>query len=201
MENGFIGEIRIFGGTFQPQGWAYCIGTSVNISSNAALYTILGTTFGGNGTSTFFLPNLQGLAVIGTGQGQGLSPYVLGQKVGAESSLLDISNVPAHTHPASAQPATASATATLYGTNDPGDQTSPVGNILATDTNAGAASYASAGTGAPMNAGSIEVKLSSAPLPTVTLGATGGGQAHDNRQPSLPMFFMICLNGEFPTRN
>jgi len=118
MADPFLGEIRIFGFNFAPTGWALCNGQLLPISQNTALFSLLGTTYGGNGTTTFALPNLQNGAPLQQGQGAGLSPYALGQ-VGGETAVTLITNeIPAHTH-------------TPACLNGAGTSTSPAGNVLA----------------------------------------------------------------------
>ncbi|MGO9751018.1 MAG: phage tail protein [Solirubrobacteraceae bacterium] len=98
-ENPFLGAIFLFGGNFAPTGYALCDGQLLSIAQNTALFSILGTTFGGDGVSTFGLPNLQSRVPVGSGQGSGLSPYVLGEMGGVESVALDLSQMPEHSHP------------------------------------------------------------------------------------------------------
>ena len=100
MSDPYLGEIRIVGFTFAPVGWALCNGAIVSISQNNALFALLGVTYGGNGSSTFALPDLQGRSPVGTGSGVGLSPIVAGQKSGTESVVLNIGQMPSHTHTA-----------------------------------------------------------------------------------------------------
>ena len=118
MSNPFLGEIRIFGFNFAPRGWAFCNGQAMSISQNTALFSLLGTTYGGNGITTFALPNLQSRVPLHFGQGPGLSPYALGQVSGEENHTLITSEMPAHTHAARASSGDAT-------------DTSPVGNVLA----------------------------------------------------------------------
>src|SRR5260221_6913469 len=98
MANPLIGEIRLFAGNLNPRGWALCQGQLLAINQNQALFSILGTTYGGNGQTTFALPDLRGRLAIGFGQGAGLSNYVLGQVGGAETATLNVAQLPAHTH-------------------------------------------------------------------------------------------------------
>lgn len=98
MSEPFLGEIRIFSGNFAPTGWALCQGQTLPIAQNTALFAIIGTSYGGNGQTTFQLPNLQGRIPLGTGQGTGLSPRTIGQVGGAESAALTVNNLPAHAH-------------------------------------------------------------------------------------------------------
>jgi len=98
MSEPFVGEIRAFGFDFAPQGWLQCNGQTLAISQYAALFSLLGTTYGGNGTTNFQLPNLQGRVAIGQGNGAGLSPYVMGQAAGTENVSLATAQIPSHTH-------------------------------------------------------------------------------------------------------
>lgn len=170
--NPYLGEIRIFSGSFAPKGWALCNGQLLNISQNAALFSVLGTSFGGNGSSTFALPNMQSSAPVHVGQGSGLSNYSLGQAGGAEAVTLTSAQMPAHNH-------------SVATNNGPGTSTHPAGNFLASsssDRPYGAASD-----------GSI--------LAPTAVSINGSGQPHTNVQPYLAMTFIIALQGIFPPRN
>jgi microcystin-dependent protein len=116
MANPFIGEIRMFGGNFAPRQWALCDGQLLSIAQYQALFSLLGTTYGGNGVSTFALPNLQGRLALGYGQGPGLSNYALGQTGGSETVTLTTSTMPGHNH-------------SLLATTNAGDQTDPTGHL------------------------------------------------------------------------
>jgi microcystin-dependent protein len=107
MSEPFIGQIMLFGGNFAPVGWALCNGQLMSIAQNTALFPILGTTYGGNGTTTFALPDLRGRAAVGFGQGPGLSNYDLGQSTGSEMVTLTVAQIPAHSHPVAANAAAA----------------------------------------------------------------------------------------------
>src|SRR5688572_4385704 len=133
----FLGQIQAFGFNFAPRGWAQCQGQLLAISANTALFSLLGTTYGGNGQTTFALPDLRGRTMVGQGQGPGLSPYVIGEQGGTENVTLTVNNLAAHTHVAVAQPHThtASATATLYAERIAGTQTNPSGNMMAGSAN------------------------------------------------------------------
>ena len=98
MSEPFVGQIQIFGFNFAPKGWAFCNGQTMSIAQNTALFSLLGTTYGGNGQTTFALPNLQSRVPIHFGQGPGLSPYALGQESGTENETLNVTNLPAHNH-------------------------------------------------------------------------------------------------------
>ena len=140
MAEAFLGEIRMFGGNFAPVGWAFCQGQLLPISQNTALFSLLGTTYGGDGVQTFALPDLQGRVPLGMGQGPGLSPYVEGQTGGAESFTLTTQQMPAHSHavaatgsqsttdpkgavPANTQPPTPGAAPKVYGASPDGKTT------------------------------------------------------------------------------
>lgn len=167
----FIGQIKLFGFDFNPRFYAFCNGQLLPINQNTALFSLLGTTYGGNGTTTFGLPNLQGRAALHFGQGPGLSNYSQGQTAGVENHTLTQPEMPAHNHPVLSSANTA-------------DQTYPPNNLLA---NAGSAQAFSNTASAAMNPG--------------TLANTGGNQAHNNMQPYLVLNYCIALSGIFPSRN
>jgi microcystin-dependent protein len=170
MADPFVAEIRIVGFNFAPRGWATCDGQILPISQNTALFSLLGTIYGGDGRTTFALPNLQGRAPIMWGQGPGLSPYVVGDAGGTAAVALDGTQISAHTHQL-----TANTTAATSGTPGATQQ-------LAT---ASTPMY-----GVPQNL----VAMSGASVSTV------GGQPHENRQPYLGVLFVIALQGIFPPR-
>lgn len=172
MSEAFIGEIRLFAGNYAPQNWSLCDGSPMQISEYSALFALLGTTYGGNGVTTFALPDLRGRLAMGVGQGTGLSQRVLGQAVGSENVTLVPNNAPAHTHVFAAGGAASSA--------------NPQGLVPAAVT--GYALYAPSAT--------VPQTLSSA-----TVEVAGGGQPHNNVMPSLPLSYIICLNGIFPSFN
>lgn len=172
MSDSYIGEIRSFGFNFAPEGWAQCNGQLLPISTNTALFSILGTTYGGDGKTTFALPNLQGNVVMGAGQGSGLSPRVLGESGGAAAETLTMQQIPPHTHPANAQ-------------LKDGKKPAPAGNFWAQDPRGGK-QYGDSGP-ARMAAGAV--------------APAGGGQAHNNLQPYLVLNYCIALQGEYPPRS
>ncbi|HYQ45057.1 MAG TPA: tail fiber protein [Polyangiaceae bacterium] len=169
----FIGSIILFCGNFAPKGWALCDGQLLSIAQNTALFSILGTTFGGNGQTTFALPDLRGRVPLHPGSGPGLSPYNLGQAMGVESVTLITTQMPAHNH-GFATPCSDGAPTTP----------SPLGAVLANQDQT--PFYASSGTSA---------------MAAATSTIAGGGQAHENRQPLLAINFIIALEGIFPSRN
>jgi microcystin-dependent protein len=173
MSEPFLAEIRMFTGNFAPQGWAMCNGQILPINQNQALFSILGTTYGGNGTTTFALPDLRGRVPIHFGQGPGLSGYSEGQTGGVESVVLISSQIPAHTH---------SVNAATTG----GNQASPASGFPAIESTGTSLNYSSA-SNTTMNGSMI--------------APNSGGQAHENRPPFLAVNFIIALQGIFPSRN
>jgi len=172
----------MFAGNFAPRGWAFCEGQLIAIAQNQALFSILGTTYGGDGRTTFGLPDLRGRAAIHQGSGPGLSTYSLGAKVGTENVTLTVNNLPAHTHPANMVAA-------------PGDATLNIadGNALAHATR-------------PLKSESPDIYNNAAPsiamhTDTVSVGNTGGNQPTNVVQPVLAVNFIIALQGTFPSRN
>lgn len=174
MADPFVAEIRIFPFNFAPKGWAWCDGQLLPLSQNTALFSLLGTTYGGNGQSNFALPDLQGRAPMHPGQGPGLSLHDLGESGGAETVTLLESEIPSHSH-------------TLTASGDPGDVNAPsAARSLARST--GGFAYQS-------NSSSSLV-----PLAPSAASPAGGGQPHNNMQPYLAFYFCIALQGVFPPR-
>jgi microcystin-dependent protein len=200
---GTIGEIRIFAASFAPHSWAFCQGQQVNIQSNTALFAILGTYYGGNGSTTFNLPNLGSRAIVGAGQGPGLSEYVIGDQAGAETVTILSQTMPAHIHQVQATAAPgASGTAVINAVNGVSGEANPGGNFIGGDTGGGLQSYAASGTTVAMATGSIQVSNVTGPKVTgVTLTPSGGSQPHANIQPYLALNYIICVQGTFPVRD
>jgi microcystin-dependent protein len=171
MSDQFVAEIRIFPFNFAPTGWAFCNGQILPLSQNTALFSLLGTVYGGDGKSTFALPDLEGSAPMQPGQGQGLSLRDLGQIGGAENITLLQSEIPVHTH-------------TMMASTFPGDNTVP-----------GAAISLAGSTGANLYLGSQNGLAAFQALPPA-----GGGLPHNNMQPYLTLNFCIALQGIFPQR-
>lgn len=213
MSEPFIAEIKIFGGTFAPRGYAYCSGALIGISQNQALFALIGTYYGGNGVSTFQLPDLRGRIAVGQGQGQGLSPYTLGEVGGTENMTLLTANMPMHNHTAtSTAPAlqSFSANVAINAVNRPSSRVAAPGGALITGgvdsaTNATINGFAPSGSGATvtLDAGSATISNATATLsqPTTTIGLTGGGQAFSLLQPYLAVNYIIATEGVFPSRN
>ena len=175
MADQFVGEIRMFCGNFPPVGWAFCNGAVLPISQNTALFSLLGTNYGGNGTSNFALPNLQGAFPIhaGSSAGPGLTPRNVGETGGSESVTLTSGQLPAHGHGLEAVSAATTGT--------------PGSSVSLAPTSNGSALYR-----AP------DVYLNTAPA---DMGASGGGGAHNNLPPYLAVNFIIAMQGIFPPRS
>jgi len=174
MSQPFVGEIRMFGGNFAPAGWMFCEGQLLPISENEVLFQLLGTTYGGDGQSTFALPDLRGRVPIHRGQNPGTgSVFTQGETGGVEAVTLNVSQIPAHSHP-------------MLATNDAATTTSPGNNVLAAGTVATTAGY---GTDAPFTT-----------LAAGAVSPVGGSQPHENFQPYLCVSFIISLFGIFPTQ-
>lgn len=186
-----IGEIRIFAGNFAPRSWAFCEGQLLAISSNQALFSILGTTYGGDGRTTFALPDLRGRAAIGPGTGPGLSTYRLGQRGGVEQVVLNQNEIPSHTHAHSAALTGSIGIGTNTETTNTGEA---AGNVLG---EAAANIYNSAAAEPSELLGGVQNSLGV----NVTIGNTGGSQQHENRQPWLAVYYIIALQGVFPSRS
>ena len=165
----FLGQLMLVPYGFAPKGWALCNGQLLSIPQNEALFALLGTTYGGDGVSTFALPDLRGRVPVSSGQGPGLSSYSVGETYGTESVTLNTTQIPSHTH-------------AVHCDSAKGKAAAPTGRYPA---EASSKIYASTAN-AQMYAGMIE--------------ATGGGAAHENRQPSLVLNWIIALQGIFPSR-
>ncbi len=173
MSEPFTAEIRIFAGNFAPRGWAFCNGQLLPISQNTALFSLIGTTYGGDGRSTTALPNLEGRVPMHPGRGPGLTSRRLGQRGGTERITLTEAQMPNHNH-------------TLFGSNNSANQRNPQNHTPAFGSGRGTNLYSnsSASTGTFRD-----------------LTNTGGSQAHNNIQPFLAMNFIIALVGLYPSRS
>jgi microcystin-dependent protein len=174
MSEPFLGEIRMFGGNFAPTGWAMCNGQLMAISQNTALFSILGTTFGGNGTTTFGLPDMRGRAPVHQGSGPGLSTYVLGQMTGSENVTLSQNQMPIHSHIVNAD-------------SNGGGKTTPTSNFPGAVSGTAAEKIYSSASTTTMN--------------PVMIANAGGSQPFPIIQPILCVTFIIALVGIFPSRN
>lgn len=174
MSEPFVGEIRMFAGSFAPQGWAFCDGQLLAISGNDALFSLLGTYYGGDGRTSFGVPDLRGRLPMHQGSGPGLYPKSIGQKNGAETVTINSSQLPAHSH-------------ALGQANSRADTASPDGNLLARSATGDLQLNNSAGNSVAMGSEAI--------------GSTGGGQPHNNMPPFLCIRFIIALYGVYPSRS
>jgi len=209
----FLAQITMFGGNFAPRGWAYCDGQLIAISQNSALFSLLGTTYGGDGRTTFALPDLRGRVPIHAGTGPGLSTYRLGARGGTETVTLNTLQIPSHSHAASFTPTGGggggAATATVKAVTGANNQTDdPTGNFWAQSPTAGAGqadAYAdgTSGTEVEMAAGAVTVTGGGGGITggSVAIGNTGGSQWHTNVQPFLVIHYIIALVGTYPSRN
>lgn len=191
MSDSYVGQILLFPFNFAPVGFAFCQGQILPIAQNTALFSLLGTTYGGDGKSNFALPDLRSRAPLAPGQGPGLSNYDLGQNGGSEAVTLDLTQVAPHTHTLNVS----GITATMRASSGAGNRATPVGNVPASEALGTTATYSSAAPDASMNAGAIAMGG------TMTAASSGGGQAHQNRQPYLAMNYCIALQGIFPPRS
>jgi len=195
---GTIGEIRLFAGNFSPKNWAYCQGQMISVQSNTALFAILGTMYGGNGTSTFQLPNTIGSVVIGAGQGPGLSLYNIGESGGSTNVTLTVAELPMHIHAATYQQGI-SGNITLNAATT-GDTSDPNNAVIASDGST--SHYIGSGPTVAMATGSASMGGFTVPAPTnISIGSAGGSTPHNNMQPYMGMNYIICMFGYFPSRN
>ena len=169
----FLGEIRMFAGNFAPTGWAFCQGQLLPIAQNQALFSLLGTTYGGDGRTSFALPDLRGRVPVGFGQGPGLSNRVIGEQFGSELVTLNINQMPSHNH-------------TVNAVTTEGNQNLPT-NSLPANTKTLDKEYSNANANTTMKA--------------TMVNPTGGSQPFGVSQPSLGVNFIIALQGIYPSRN
>lgn len=179
MTEPFIGEVKLFGFDFAPRGYALCNGATVAIAQNTALFSILGTTYGGNGTTTFGLPDLRGRGAVGAGQGPGLTQRSLGATGGQATVALNTTQIPQHTHGLNA--------ATLSPQNPAQNVPSPT-------------AQAQLGLSAPNNI-YIDATTPNTQLIPSSISTTGSNTPHENMQPNLAVNFCIAVQGIFPSRN
>lgn len=179
MATPFLGEIKLFAGNFQIRGWAYCDGRLLSIAQNDALYALLGTTYGGDGQTTFALPNLQSRVALHQGQGPGLTNRVIGEASGAETVTLTQNQLPSHTH-------------TTIATTVQGTASAPANALPATP--------AGVNTQYLYLSGSASGTTNAPPAPQ-SVSSAGGNQPHDNIAPVLALNYLIALEGVFPSQN
>lgn len=173
MSEPFLGQITIVGFNFAPRGWALCDGQLLPIAQNTALFSLLGTTFGGDGRTTFALPDLRSRVPLQPGSGPGLPFYTWGEKGGAEEVTLSLAQLPNHGHP-------------VYAHNGPGDTFTPENTTWANDATQSIPTYSTTTPNQMMSSNAI--------------GTTGGSQPHTNIQPYLAMYYCIAMQGIYPSR-
>jgi microcystin-dependent protein len=176
----FIGTVKLFAGNFAPRGWAFCQGQLLPISNYSAVFSLLGTTYGGDGRTNFALPDLRGRAPIGFGQGPGLSNYAQGEKGGQETTTLTQDNMPAHNH-------------SVAISNADGTTNNPTGKFPAQ-------AVVQVERGAPNLAVKAYGDAGNATLAPQAVSNAGGSRPFENRQPYLGMNYIICLEGIYPSR-
>ena len=181
MADNFLAEIRLFAFNFAPFGWALCQGQILPISQNTALFSLLGTQYGGNGTSNFALPNLQGAVPIGQGNGPGLTPRTIGETGGEENVTLTVDELPAHAHP---MPAIADSATGGF----------PAAGLAPAEGHG-------QGRGGAFSINTFTPTTPNTTLAPASLGSDGNDQPHNNIQPSLVMNWCIALQGIFPARS
>ena len=182
MSDQYVGEMRMFAGTYAPVDWHFCDGSLLPISEYETLYVLLGTTYGGDGSATFGLPDMRGRVPVGQGSGPGLRPRALGAAGGSETASLTAAQMPPHVHPA-------------YASTDPGNVSAPGPNTVPATPVAATGKpqlYVVPAVGNPTNTSAMSA---------AAIGITGGGLPHANVMPSSVISFIIALNGIFPSRN
>lgn len=172
MSEPYTGEIRMFAGTFSPLNWANCNGTTMPVTANERLFSLLGSVYGGDGRTTFSLPDMQGRLPVHFGQAPGFSAYPLGEKTGVEAVTLDISQIPLHTH-----------------------------GIRVSTTNASATRFAGAVLAEQQMYEDFPGAQKIGPMGESTIGETGENDPHSNMMPYLCVNFIICLTGLYPQRS
>jgi len=176
----FLGQIMMVGFNFAPRGWAMCQGQLLSIAQNTALFSLLGTMYGGDGKTTFALPDLRGRCAVGMGQGPGLSNYTQGERAGQENVTLISTQMPTHTHQ-------------LVVSKENGTQSDPTNAIIA--NNQVTIERGNTVPGSAFNAGPGNATMS-----PQAIQPAGGNQPHENRQPYVAMNYIIALEGIFPSR-
>lgn len=171
----YLAEIRLFAGMFEPRNWMFCDGRELPIAQYEALFSLLGWTYGGNGQTTFRLPDFRGRVPVGAGTGPGIAPKLLGQAGGAEQHQLTTTQIPAHSHP-------------IMATSSAGNATNPANAVYAASDGGDESPAYRAGP-------------ADAALATDALTQAGAGQPHSNMQPALGLNYIICVYGIYPDRN
>ena len=207
QQTGFLGEVKMFAGNFAPRGWAYCQGQLLAINQYTALFSILGTKYGGDGRTTFALPDYRGRIARGTGDGPGLDPAPLGQKGGIEYKTLNILEMPIHNHGAVFTPGpagSANISISIPAIADAGNTDDPEDAILAMPalgSSGGTAVNLYSKDEADVNLKPFNAATTVTASGTVSVANAGGSQRFDIRQPYTTINYIICIEGVFPSRN
>ncbi len=193
-QEGFLGEVKLFAGNFAPRGWALCQGQLLPIAQNQALFSILGTIYGGDGRTTFALPDLRGRVPVGTGNGPGLSPSIIGRKGGSETQTLTVLNLPPHSH---------TTQATIRVSDEQGTTDDPQGKYLSSTydpISRRSFSEPKIYTDNYSNTNAVPSTMANDAV-DVDVDNTGGGQSINIVQPYAVMNYIICIQGTFPSRS
>lgn len=202
---GYFAEVRLFAGNFAPMYWAFCQGQTMSINENTALYSLLGTQYGGDGQQTFSLPDLRGRVPVGIGTGTGLPFVFQGEQSGNEYCIMQYSQMPAHTHPVTSGttgliPVDGDVQITMNVNNNPGTNPSPENNFIAgysgLFTNASSNNDSLASHALNVNTNNLSVNLGA-----VQASLTGAGQPISTMMPFLVLNYIICVEGIYPSRN
>ena len=196
----YLGQILLFAGNFAPRGWAYCNGQLLAISQNDALFSLLGTTYGGDGRTTFALPDLRGRAPIHSGTGPGLTTRIAGQRSGTQTNTLTVNQMPSHNHIATVN--ALQGPLTIRAVEDDANTDEPTNNFLAIPNVQGSNQiYSTDQVNTSLGTVVTPVPQTEFSIDTVTIHNQGGGQPFNNMQPFLGVHYIIALIGEYPSRS
>jgi microcystin-dependent protein len=180
MSDPFIGEIRLFAGSYAPVGWALCDGSLLSVAENPDLFSLIGSNYGGDGVNAFAVPDLRGRVPVSQGQAPGMSKYLLGQAGGVEQVTLDVSQIPPHQHAINA--------------------TTAAGSVLAADSTVMLATPVEAGATPTLYVAPGTSAVNLAPMAPTSIGMTGGNQPHSNMMPTQAINYIIATDGIAPPR-
>jgi microcystin-dependent protein len=198
----YLAQIVMFAGNFAPRGWAFCNGQLLSIAQNTALFSLLGTTYGGDGRTTFALPNLQSRVPVHPGQGPGLASIVLGEVFGSPTATVTNNSLPSHVHTLSGATVTGAVSGTLKAYAGMGNARASSGNLLAGDSSADQMYQSGSTPTGSLQANSFVGAFSNGAMAAgANSGTTGGGQPVGLQPPSLGINFIIALQGVFPSRD
>ncbi|WP_420551320.1 phage tail protein [Tenacibaculum aiptasiae] len=202
QQEGFLGEVKMFAGNFPPRGWAFCNGQLMPISQNTALFSIIGTIYGGDGRTTFALPDFRGRVAVSAGSGPGLSTRIQGSKYGSEYTNLNILQLPSHSHTTTVTAGTGSVATIKYSTDNAVRETPQAGDIPAVaNFGPGLSATNVKSFGPETNTINGQMINTGGTAPNVTVNSTGSNQAVLLSQPTTTIRYIICIQGTFPSRN